>query len=102
VTALPIAFPSGSDALREHREPKQIGGGPQDPAGCDPKAETPERTAQRWRARTQTKWRFANARPEPVFRYVSNATALDWFANSTETINRQGRLRAVCCDPPEL
>ena len=58
--------------------------------------------SERSRLRAHTKWRFAKARPEPLFRYFSNATALEWLANSNETINRQGRCRAVCRDPPEL
>jgi hypothetical protein len=38
-----------------------------------------------------TKCFFANARPEPVFRYFSNATALVSFVNSTATTKSHGR-----------
>jgi hypothetical protein len=50
----------------------------------------------------QMKCRFAKARPEPVFRYFSKATALASVANSSATMSRHGRIAAVCCEPPEL
>jgi ubiquinone biosynthesis protein COQ9 len=37
------------------------------------------------------KWRFANARPEPDFRYFSNRTASPSVGNSSETTMAQGR-----------
>lgn len=49
-----------------------------------------------------TKCRFASARPEPVFKYFSNVTALDSLANSDIPIRRHGRCAAVCREPPEL
>jgi hypothetical protein len=49
-----------------------------------------------------TKCRWANARPEPVLRYFSNATALDSVANSSDTTSRHGRCGAVYEEPPEL
>ena len=41
------------------------------------------------------KWRFANARPDPDFKYRSNALALSNVWNSIETRMVQGRSRAV-------
>src|SRR5918993_3345223 len=48
------------------------------------------------------KCRFANARPEPDFRYLSKATALDPLLNSSATTSSHGLNAQVCCDPPEL
>lgn len=42
-----------------------------------------------------SKWRFANARPEPDFRYRSNRTARVSSENSMTTWNRHGRREAV-------
>jgi hypothetical protein len=44
---------------------------------------------------THLRWRFANAEPEPDFRYRSNATARSSSANSMTTSSRQGRPVAV-------
>jgi hypothetical protein len=49
-----------------------------------------------------TKCRFANARPEPVFRYFSKAIALVSLVNSITATKRHGRSVAVCRDPPVL
>jgi hypothetical protein len=38
----------------------------------------------------QTKCFLENARPEPVFRYLSNARALSTFENSTVATNDHG------------
>jgi hypothetical protein len=38
----------------------------------------------------QTKCFLENARPEPFFRYLSNARALSTFENSTVATNDQG------------
>lgn len=48
------------------------------------------------------KCRFANARPEPDFRYFSKTAALDSDANSIEATSRHGLNVAVCWDPPLL
>lgn len=48
------------------------------------------------------KWRLANARPEPVFRYRSNSRAHVWFVSSMAATSCQGRSGAVCTDPPRL
>jgi hypothetical protein len=39
---------------------------------------------------TAPKWRFAKARPEPVFRYFSQRAAADSFGNSSDTTMDQG------------
>src|SRR4030095_1713929 len=41
------------------------------------------------------KWRLANARPEPVFRYRSNRAAALSFGNSRTTTGSQGRFATV-------
>jgi hypothetical protein len=43
----------------------------------------------------QTKCRLAKARPDPVFRYRSNATALFTFVNSMAATSCHGRLGTV-------
>lgn len=48
------------------------------------------------------KCRFANARPEPDFRYFSKTAALDSDANSMEATSPHGLRAAVCWDPPLL
>ena len=48
------------------------------------------------------KCRFANARPEPDFKYCSNFTARSRVANSTAATNFHGRPDAVCGDMPAL
>ncbi len=45
---------------------------------------------------------FANARPEPDFRYCSKAAALPLSSNRTTATILHGRNVAVCADPPEL
>jgi hypothetical protein len=45
---------------------------------------------------------FANARPEPLLRYFSKATALAPVLNCIETTSCHGRSMRVCCEPPEL
>ncbi len=54
------------------------------------------------RAAAYTKCRFANARPEPVFKYFSKAIALASVAKSRETTSAHGRSVDVCRDPPAL
>lgn len=54
------------------------------------------------RGKTYTKCRFANARPDPVLRYRSNATAPRSSRNSIEATSSHGRSLAVCVEPPEL
>ncbi len=51
---------------------------------------------------TSAKWRFANARPDPDFRYFSKRTASRSVANSLETTIDQGRCRTVWPQRPPL
>src|SRR5882724_4901263 len=48
------------------------------------------------------KWRLANARPEPDFRYFSNRSALVSSANMIATLRRHGRCLAECGQGPAL
>ncbi len=56
---------------------------------------------QSW-LRSSAKCRFANARPEPVFRYRSNRPAVLASANSSTTTTDHGRCWTVTPDGPEL
>jgi hypothetical protein len=48
------------------------------------------------------KCRFANAQPEPVLRYASNATAFSSSSNLIAAHSLQGRYLDVCGDWPPL
>ena len=53
-------------------------------------------------ATTGPKCRFANARPEPDFKYFSKRTAACWLGNSIMTTSDHGRNRTVCPHLPSL
>jgi hypothetical protein len=79
-------------------------------SGCSSyfsRKESPSRTQYpgfgRGRAHTCCrKWRLANSRPDPVFRYRSNSIAGSSSSNSMTTRRRQGRRGAVCVQSPLL
>jgi hypothetical protein len=45
---------------------------------------------------------FANARPDPDFKYLSNSMALSWFEKAAYATNFQGLNFDVCGDRPSL
>ena len=48
-----------------------------------------------YESRVAAKWRLANSRPEPLFRYFSNRRAICSSAKQNETTTVHGRSRAV-------
>ena len=54
------------------------------------------------KARSHRKYRRANARPEPDFKYHSNVLARSTSENSIVVTSFQGRPLAVCFESPAL